>query len=330
MLSDRLSLDGRLTTGHGQNKTVNKRKGDMGKKKVVVNSGKFVDYRTGKKGKKGKKVVAVGKVIKGKVEATKSLTYDIDNLVPESELMTKLFNVALRRVVEWNKIEKEVLNEKFLVTVQSSQMNKGKAGKTALGHFSAGRWGSAQEERKNDKGQVEVFMVDPINEVNFNADALTRTPDEIIGTVWHEAVHAAAHKAGIKDCAKSGRHNAKFAELATNAGLRVVESDDMNRKYDQTELSEELTDWLHNSEEALIDLGLDWVGECNATFTKKRMKLPTRVAGPRAKRERYECMCGKINNEPISKVYYPAGRVLLATCKVCEKDYMVASDPQDE
>lgn len=76
---------------------------------------------------------------------------------------------------------------------------------------------------------------DGIHEIALSAEALNRTPAEILGSVTHEMVHLFAHTRGIKDCAKSGRHNKKFQGLAQDYGL-VCEKEE-GRGYGVTTLN---------------------------------------------------------------------------------------------
>ena len=79
------------------------------------------------------------------------------------------------------------------------------------GHHAPGRWNVAGEQR---------------TEIMISGEGLRRTPDEVLGTLLHEAAHALAHERGIKDTSRQGRyHNKHFKTCAEEVGL-TVEHDD--------------------------------------------------------------------------------------------------------
>jgi len=88
----------------------------------------------------------------------------------------------------------------------------GTEGKQArLGHHAPGRW--------NVAGQQYA-------EIMISGEGLRRTPNEVLGTLLHEAAHALAHERGIKDTSRQGRyHNKHFKVHAEQLGL-TVEHDD--------------------------------------------------------------------------------------------------------
>ena len=83
------------------------------------------------------------------------------------------------------------------------------------------RWGHHAPGRWNVNGQQYA-------EVMISGEGLRRTPDEVLGTLLHEAAHALAHARGIKDTSRQGRyHNKHFKTLAEQLGL-AVEHDQRN------------------------------------------------------------------------------------------------------
>ena len=83
------------------------------------------------------------------------------------------------------------------------------------------RWGHHAPGRWNVAGQQYA-------EVMISGEGLRRTPDEVLGTLLHEAAHALAHARGIKDTSRQGRyHNKHFKTCAEQLGL-VVEHDQAN------------------------------------------------------------------------------------------------------
>ena len=88
----------------------------------------------------------------------------------------------------------------------------GTGGKQArLGHNAPGRWNVADQQYA---------------EIMISGEGLRRTPNEVLGTLLHEAAHALAHERGIKDTSRQGRyHNKHFKNCAEQLGL-TVEYDD--------------------------------------------------------------------------------------------------------
>jgi hypothetical protein len=83
------------------------------------------------------------------------------------------------------------------------------------------RWGHHAPGRWNVAGQQYA-------EVMISGEGLRRTPDEVLGTLLHEAAHALAHARGIKDTSRQGRyHNKHFKTCAEQLGL-AVEHDQHN------------------------------------------------------------------------------------------------------
>ena len=60
-------------------------------------------------------------------------------------------------------------------------------------------------------------------EIGMSAEHLLRDPIEICSTMLHETAHYGNWYNGIKDCAKSGRHNKRFQAEAERLGLAVAE-----------------------------------------------------------------------------------------------------------
>ena len=83
------------------------------------------------------------------------------------------------------------------------------------------RWGHHAPGRWNVNGQQYA-------EVMISGEGLRRTPEDVLGTLLHEAAHALAHARGIKDTSRQGRyHNKHFKTCAEQLGL-AVEHDQRN------------------------------------------------------------------------------------------------------
>src|SRR2546430_12094836 len=77
------------------------------------------------------------------------------------------------------------------------------------------RWGHHAPGRWNVAGQQYA-------EVMISGEGLRRSPDEVLGTLLHEAAHALAHARNIKDTSRQGRyHNKHFKTCAEQLGLAV-------------------------------------------------------------------------------------------------------------
>ena len=60
-------------------------------------------------------------------------------------------------------------------------------------------------------------------EIMISGEGLGRTPQDVLGTLLHEAAHALAAARGIKDTSRQGRyHNTKYKMLAEELGITVT------------------------------------------------------------------------------------------------------------
>lgn len=80
---------------------------------------------------------------------------------------------------------------------------------SVLGHFAPLRW---RHRQKDGTSHHEVMVV---------AEHLDRSPEDIIGTLLHEAAHALNFERGIHDCSRSQYHNQHFKAAAEALGLEV-------------------------------------------------------------------------------------------------------------
>jgi hypothetical protein len=60
-----------------------------------------------------------------------------------------------------------------------------------------------------------------IHEVVVVAEHLDRSAEDVVGTLLHEAAHAANFERGIHDCSRSQYHNQRFRLAAEELGLEV-------------------------------------------------------------------------------------------------------------
>ena len=74
-----------------------------------------------------------------------------------------------------------------------------------FGHHAPGRWYAGNEQRA---------------EIMISGEGLRRTPQDVLGTLLHEAAHALAAARGIKDTSRQHRyHNTKYKMLAEELGI---------------------------------------------------------------------------------------------------------------
>jgi len=80
-----------------------------------------------------------------------------------------------------------------------------------LGHFAANRWEAGEDEKART-----------IHELFVSGEGLQRGAADVLGTLLHEAAHAAAETRKIKDTSRQGRyHNAKFKAIGEEFGLSL-------------------------------------------------------------------------------------------------------------
>lgn len=90
---------------------------------------------------------------------------------------------------------------RVLVTIQT----RGRKA-SELAHFWADKW-------TNEAGGV--------NEINLSAEDMKRPTLDVLASLHHELVHEWNWRHGIRDTAKSGRHNLRFKQAAEDFGLLV-------------------------------------------------------------------------------------------------------------
>lgn len=78
-----------------------------------------------------------------------------------------------------------------------------------LGHFAAGRWDVAGSNRA---------------EVLVGGEGLRLGPEELLGTLLHEAAHGLGHAREVRTTSRNNRyHNTSFRRLAEELGLAVAQ-----------------------------------------------------------------------------------------------------------
>lgn len=111
-----------------------------------------------------------------------------------------------------------------VVTLGSGIMAKG----LKLGHFAPDAWAKGGEDAR-------------IHELFVGGEGLMLGAQHVMGTLLHEAAHAAAEARGIKDCSRNGRyHNSNFKAIAEELHIEVHHDKDLG--WSTTTLPEDTAD----------------------------------------------------------------------------------------
>lgn len=160
------------------------------------------------------------------------------------------------------------------------------------GHFAACRWEHQDQER---------------HEVMIGGEGLRRGPEDVLGTVLHEAVHGLAATREITDTSRQGRyHNKHFRQLAQELGLTV--SAQPPHGWARTEL-----------EEASRKRYAGCLRELERALVLWRREDPERGQGKSSSRLRlWECRC-----EPPRKIRVAAATAELGpiVCGICDEEF---------
>ncbi len=108
-----------------------------------------------------------------------------------------------------------------VVTLGSGIVAKG----LKLGHFAPNAWAKGGEDVR-------------VHELFVGGEGLMLGAQHVMGTLLHEASHAAAEARGIKDCSRNGRyHNSNFKSIAEELHIEVHHDKDLG--WSTTTLPEE-------------------------------------------------------------------------------------------
>jgi curved DNA-binding protein CbpA len=166
------------------------------------------------------------------------------------------------------------------------------------GHHAPGRWNVAGEQ---------------YTEIMISGEGLRRTPNEVLGTLLHEAAHALAHARGIKDTSRQGRyHNKHFKTCAEEAGL-AVEHDDRSGWSAVTITSSTELAYAHQLQVLARAMTLWRHGETVTGPTTRRSTNLIAAA----------CSCGRSIRVAASTLAEAP-----ITCQACDQDFQ-AKNPAD-
>ena len=166
----------------------------------------------------------------------------------------------LERALQWSAKPTGIKGERVVATIQS----KGKRARCG-GWFAPDQWSTRE-------GQS-------CHEINFSAELLKEEPEIIVALAVHEIVHLWCHSLGLKDTAKSGRHNQIFKEYAEIMGLECADPID-TYGYGYTTAGPELAESIKN--EFLPDVAL---------FNLFRVEIPPKPKTPKEPSAKWSCGC---------------------------------------
>lgn len=179
------------------------------------------------------------------------------------------------------------------------------------GHFAASVWAKGDEQ---------------VHELFVGGEGLMRGPQALMGTLLHEAIHAACENLGIKETSRNGRyHNRKFAEMAEKFGIEVEHSAELG--FSTTTMPDHTA---AQYETALLDLdasitayrsGYEMLllpGLPGATPTAGGTVKAPKPGGRKSNNNGVSASCGCGRKIRLSVSAYEAGAI---TCNVCGEDF---------
>jgi hypothetical protein len=132
--------------------------------------------------------------------------------------------VYAARIIEEATVEHNLprANERELRAVPTIQTKGKKA--NCMAYF-LGKYGTyvSGDKAGEDLTPWSTREGEGLQEIAFSAEYLGRSGVEIVATALHEMCHKWCAALGIKDCAKSGRHNTNFKRMAEYLGLECQE-----------------------------------------------------------------------------------------------------------
>lgn len=187
------------------------------------------------------------------------------------------------------------------------------AGGVKLGHFAADRWAVTEGER--------------VHELFVGGEGLGRGARDVLGTLLHEAAHAAAAARGVKDTSRQGRyHNAQFKEIGESFGLTLDRDPVIG--WSLTTLGDDTADTYADTIAALglairaHRLGVDWSRVAGGAGDKSAAPADDEDGDDEGKKPRngysLTCGCEPARRIRVSASTYEAGAI---ACRVCGDDF---------
>jgi hypothetical protein len=139
-------------------------------------------------------------------------------------------------------------------------------------------------------------------EVLVSGEGLSRTPEQVLTTLLHEAAHSLADTRNIKDTSRQGRwHNQRFATHARELGLEPAKDDKLG--WSPCTLPPATAD-TYRAELDQLTAALGTYRHADIAETATRTSSNNGVA--------CECDCGR--KIRVSRTVYETGPILCGTC----------------
>lgn len=148
-----------------------------------------------------------------------------------------------------------------------------------------------------------------MHELLVGGEGLARGPVEVLGTLLHEAAHAAAEAAGVTDTSDEGRyHNKKFAALAEKLGLQVAEAGRLG--------------WAVTTvPDVTAETYRDQVEQLRGALTAYRVPAPAKTSGAEGRLLAAVCRCPKPRRIRIARATFEAAGIV---CTACGHEFRLA------
>ena len=190
----------------------------------------------------------------------------------------------LERILKWSSKTTGIGQDRVVPTIQT----RGKKARCG-GWFAPDRWSTREG--------------DLCHEINFSAELLKEAPEVIVALAVHEIVHLWCHSLGLKDTAKSGRHNKVFKEYAEILGLVCAKPTD-SYGYGYTTAGPELAKRI--TKECEPDVAL-------FNLFRVEVEKAEKVKKPKEPTYKYSCDCTE----------FKAKGDIVGLCLKCDKPYAI-------
>ena len=221
------------------------------------------------------------KQVEKNVTSTGDMINEMERVAKES--MIHYLNVSQDPDLELIDIDKF----KTLITLESPKNSAGTHKKDSItrGHF------TKEDEWTDSKGVT-------YRAINLNPYLLeSMGVDGLIGTIYHETIHAFADWKDVSDVGKNGKHNKKFEEFANASGIIEATKVEDYRGF-ETNLTKEGKKWAK---------GLKF----NTKLFFKTLPEPKEKEAPKPKRGNLECSeCGFEVSLPLGKYVSQLSKVV--------------------
>lgn len=177
------------------------------------------------------------------------------------------------------------------------------------GHFARRQW--VRPATAGADGEAPAGKDEYVHELLVSGEGLARGPVEVLGTLLHEAAHAAAEALDIIDTSDEGRyHNKRFATLAEELGLQVAEAGRVG--------------WAATSVPAeTAEVYRDQLELLRGALTTYRVAPPPRPAGAPAEGRLLPAVCGcaKPRRIRVARTTFEAAGIV---CTACGQEFQLA------